>query len=165
MMAIAAEKMGDGNENHGAQRGSGEGVPETAAKNSEFHERPATNEGTHDSKNDVRDAAETAATRDFSCQPAGDQADQQPSPESVRDCNPDTSDLAQGNQCECGHSASWHTFACNWAIVVQQSIKSSGTTLRGSRARRVQERIHGKKPQPSAGWCLRRQRNRPHANP
>src|SRR5260370_12423065 len=98
MMAIADEKMGEGNENHGAQGGRGEGVPETAAKNSEFHEHPATNEGTNDSKNDVRDAAEASAARDFSCQPAGDQADQQPSPESMRDCNPDTSDLAQGNQ-------------------------------------------------------------------
>src|SRR5260370_41971251 len=78
MMAIAAEKMGDGNENHGAQRGSGEGVPETTAKNSEFHEHPATNEGTHDSKNDVRDAAETAATCDFSCQPPGGQSNENP---------------------------------------------------------------------------------------
>src|SRR6266704_3437244 len=36
--------------------------------------------------------------RNLSCEPSGDQADQQPSPESVREFNPDTSDLDQAKQ-------------------------------------------------------------------
>src|SRR5260370_16575125 len=78
MAVTAAEEMGDGNKNHCAQRCSSKRVPKAAAEYSEFHENPAANEGANDSKNNVRDAAEPAAARDFSREPAGNQADQQP---------------------------------------------------------------------------------------
>src|SRR5260370_25343852 len=78
MAVTAAEEMGDGNKNHCAQRCSSKRVPKAAAEYSEFHENPTANEGANDSKNNVRDAAEAAAARDFSSEPSGNQADQQP---------------------------------------------------------------------------------------
>src|SRR5260370_10454119 len=78
MAVTAAEEMGDGNKNHCAQRCSSKRVPKASAEYSEFHENPTANKGAYDSKNNVRDAAEAAAARNFSREPTGDQADQQP---------------------------------------------------------------------------------------
>src|SRR5260370_27443693 len=78
MAGTAAEEMRDGNKNHCAQRCSSKRVPKASAEYSEFHENPTANKGAYDSKNNVRDAAEAAAARNFSREPTGDQADQQP---------------------------------------------------------------------------------------
>src|SRR5712691_8021992 len=61
MAVTAAEKMRDGDENHGAERGGGERIPKSSAENAEFHENPAADKGADDSKHDVGDASETAA--------------------------------------------------------------------------------------------------------
>src|SRR5437660_12211178 len=80
----AAEKMGDGNENNGAERGGSERVEKSAAKNSELSENPASDEGANYSKNNVRDAAEAAAARNFSSEPSSYQTEEKPGNKSVR---------------------------------------------------------------------------------
>src|SRR6266699_6344889 len=116
---IASEKMRDRDEDHRPQRCGGERVPETSTKDLQLHKNPAADEGANDSQNDVRNAAEAPAPRNLSCEPSGDQADQQPSPESVRHCNPDTPKLDQHSQRYCRHSASWHMVTRNLEIVAQ----------------------------------------------
>src|SRR6266446_8688204 len=74
----AAKEMGDGNENDGAERRGRERVKKTAAPNPELRKNPAAEEGSDQAENNVRDAAETAATRDLSRKPAGDQAKEKP---------------------------------------------------------------------------------------
>src|SRR6266581_4859091 len=74
----AAKEMGDGNENDGAERRGRERVKKTAAPNPELGEDPAAEEGADQTENDVRDAAEAAATRDLSREPARDQAKEKP---------------------------------------------------------------------------------------
>src|SRR6266481_5400724 len=74
----AAEEVGDGNENNGTERRGRERVKKTAAPNPELRKNPAAEEGSDQAENDVRDAAEAAATRDLSRKPAGDQAKEKP---------------------------------------------------------------------------------------
>ena len=44
-LVAVTKEMGDGDENHRAERCGREGVPETAAENSELHKNPAADEG------------------------------------------------------------------------------------------------------------------------
>src|SRR6266581_1128197 len=116
---IASEKMRDRDEDDRPKCGGGKGIPKAAAEDPQLDENPAADEGANDSQNDVRNAAEAPAPRNLSCEPSGDQADQQPSPESVRHCNPDTPKLDQHSQRYCRHSASWHMVTRNLEIVAQ----------------------------------------------
>jgi len=78
MALTAAEEMRDGDENHGAEGGSRERIPEASSEDSKLGKNPAADEGANDSKNNVGDAAKAAPARDFSRKPSRDQADQQP---------------------------------------------------------------------------------------
>src|SRR5437667_10643183 len=79
LVSVAVGKeMGDGDENHRAERRGRERIPETAAENSELHKNPAADKGADQSENNIRDTAKAAAPRDFYSEPAGDETDQNP---------------------------------------------------------------------------------------
>jgi len=82
-VVTATEEMRNGDEYDGAKGCGGERVPETSAENLQLHKDPPANERANDSQNDVRDAAEAAATRDLSRKPSGNQTDQQPADDSA----------------------------------------------------------------------------------
>src|SRR5215472_5300108 len=84
VVRITGEKMGDGDENHGAQGCGGNRVQKTSAKNFELHKDPATDKRTNKAKNNVRDATKAASAGDFSREPAGDQAHQKPPDKPMR---------------------------------------------------------------------------------
>ena len=65
LLLAATEEMRDGDEYYGAQRRCGQGVEEAAAKDSKFDEDPAPKVRANQSQNDVGEATEAAAARDF----------------------------------------------------------------------------------------------------
>src|SRR6266849_3382952 len=99
MMAVAAEEMRDGNEDHSAQRGSRKRIQKSAA-----------NVGTNQAKHDVTDAAETTAAGNFSGEPSGNQAEQKPRDETVR-LKPDSKGLLRERICR-EHEASFRNKDC-----------------------------------------------------
>src|ERR1700674_85610 len=80
----AAEKVRDGDENHGTQGGGRKRVQKAPAENSQFGENPAAKEGSDQPQNNVRDATEAAAARNFPGEPTGNQAKEKPGDEAVR---------------------------------------------------------------------------------
>ena len=112
-MAVAAEEMRDGNEDHSAQRGSRKRVPETSAKDFQLDKNPAADEGSDNSQNDVRNAAKAAAARDFSCEPTADEANEDPIEESVRKHGAEVPRGALIKMSDCNYHASverWERF-------------------------------------------------------
>src|SRR6266850_2383207 len=77
-IVTADKEVSDGDENDRTQRCCSQRVEETAAKNSELGEDPATEVGTNQAKYDVRDAAESAAACDFAGEPSCNQAEKKP---------------------------------------------------------------------------------------
>src|SRR5260370_35518968 len=75
---VRAKQMRDGNENHGAQRCCPERVKVSAAKNSQLRENPAPDVGANQGQQNIPDAAEAAAARNFSCKPSRNQTEKQP---------------------------------------------------------------------------------------
>src|ERR1700730_17151269 len=75
--------MDDGDEDHSTDRRSGEAVEEAAAQDVQFEEDPATQNRADQTENDVCDATIARAARDFSGEPAGDQADQYPADQAL----------------------------------------------------------------------------------
>jgi hypothetical protein len=82
-LVAAGEKMGDGDEDDGAERCGCERVEEAAAENSELGENPSADQGADQTKDYIADAAEAAATGDLTSEPSGDEADEDPADESA----------------------------------------------------------------------------------
>jgi hypothetical protein len=78
VMGFTSEEMGDGDKDYCTKRSRGKRVPEAAAEDSQLGENPAADKGTDQAQNNISDAAEAAAARDFSREPAGDQAQEKP---------------------------------------------------------------------------------------
>lgn len=80
MIGAAREKMSDGDKNHCAESGSGEGIEKAAIAraNAELAKDPAAQDRADETENDVRDAPETPPPRDLSGKPSGDKADEDP---------------------------------------------------------------------------------------
>src|SRR5271169_4912777 len=98
--------MGDEDKEDGANGSCRERIQEAAAPYAEAHENPSADERADDAKNNVGDAAEAAAARDFSGKPSGDKADDDPAPESAGEINRNTLCLDQSAKKRGGHSAS-----------------------------------------------------------
>src|SRR5712664_1267936 len=77
-IVAADKKVGDGDEDDRTQRCRSQRIPEASAEDTQLDKNPSADKGANDSQDDVRDAAETAAARDFSCEPASDQSDENP---------------------------------------------------------------------------------------
>ena len=91
MIAAASEKMCDGNKDDSSESSSRKRIPKASAKDAQLDENPAANKGATDSEDDVRNASEPAAARNFSREPSCNQAQEQPRNESVRlEPNPET---------------------------------------------------------------------------
>jgi hypothetical protein len=87
--------MRDENENDGADGGGSKRIQKSAAINFELYENPSADERTDDSQDNVRDAAKAAAARDFSGKPSGDEADENPAPESSGEDDPNTASFEE----------------------------------------------------------------------
>ena len=66
MIAAASEKMCDGNKDDSSESSSRKRIPKASAKDAQLDENPAANKGANDSEDDVRNASEPAAARNFS---------------------------------------------------------------------------------------------------
>src|SRR5580658_5710797 len=105
--------MGNQHEENGADGGGGERIKKASAENTKAHEDPAADKRADDAENDVGDAAEAAATRDFSGEPSGNQADDDPAPEAVWEVDRNTFRLDQGAEKCGGHATSkWFDAIC-----------------------------------------------------
>jgi hypothetical protein len=82
-MGFTSEEMSDGHKDYGSKRGRGKRVPEATAKDSQLGEDPAADKGANQAQNNICDAAEATAARDFSSEPAGDQAKEKPRNDAV----------------------------------------------------------------------------------
>ena len=58
--------MRDENKDNGAQRGRSERIEEATAPDAQAHEDPSADKRADDAKDNIGDAAEAAAARDFS---------------------------------------------------------------------------------------------------
>jgi hypothetical protein len=97
-IVTADKEVRDGNQDDSAESGSRQRVKKSASKNSEFDEDPSAEVGADQAKHYVSDAAKAAAARDFSRQPSGDQAKEQPRNKTVR-LEPDSDCLLRKQIC------------------------------------------------------------------
>src|ERR1700722_7546525 len=81
--------MHDGDQDNCAERCCSQRVEEAAAKDAQFDEDPTAEQGADQTQNNIRDAAITLAAGDFSCQPSGDQSDDNPTDQSAFVCDDD----------------------------------------------------------------------------
>ena len=84
LMVAAAEEVGDGDEDDGAEGGGGEGVQKATAENSQFDENPAAKVGTDQSQDNICYAAESASASNLPGEPARDEAKEKPGDKAVR---------------------------------------------------------------------------------
>ncbi len=98
MIAAASEKMCDGNKDDSSESSSRKRIPKASAKDAQLDENPAANKGANDSEDDVRNASEPAAARNFSREPSCNQAEEQPRNETVR-LEPDSEALLKEHVC------------------------------------------------------------------
>src|SRR5580704_17083942 len=115
--------MRDQHEQDGSNRCGGQRIKKASAENAQAHVNPSANEGADNAKNNVGDAAKAAAARNFSVQPSGDEADDDPAPESGGAVERNTLGLAQGAKKSDGHSASKKNLVRIWACDAQKSIR------------------------------------------
>lgn len=176
MVGIARKKMGDGDKDNRAKCCGRERIPEAASKNSKLHENPAADEGTDQPEHDVGDASEATATRDFSRKPAGDEADQEPSDDSVPVLDDKDLRVGENGKKEKVHFASGREDAQEYAYLVYARIVSLfrrlsdsgssrgwlllGHTVDGSEA---EDQITAGNPNDFAFWKETRQSIQSHA--
>ena len=80
VLCATTKKMRYGDEDDRAECRRRKRIQKTAAKDSKFSKHPAANERTNQTENDVCDAAEAAAARQFSGKPPGEQAEKTTKP-------------------------------------------------------------------------------------
>src|SRR6266436_1467720 len=80
---VAGKKMGDGDEDYRAEGGRCKRIEEPAAKNAQLGKDPSAQIRADQAEHDIRYTAEAAAARNFSREPPGNQANQQPIDEPV----------------------------------------------------------------------------------
>jgi hypothetical protein len=102
--------MGNGDKNYSAERGCRERKEKAAAEDAKLRKDPPADYGTDQAEDDVRNAAEATSTREFSGEPTGDEAEEQPSDDATRPPLDDDSSLLQKNE-EREHAISRDNFA------------------------------------------------------
>ncbi len=78
MIAAASEKMRDGNKDDGSESSGRKRIPKASAKDAQLDENPAANKGANDSEDDVRNASESAAARNFPREPSSNETNEKP---------------------------------------------------------------------------------------
>jgi len=90
--------MGNGDKNYSAERGCRERKEKAAAEDAKLRKDPPADYGTNQAENDVRNAAEATSTREFSGEPTGDEAEEEPSDDATRPPLDDHSSLLKKNE-------------------------------------------------------------------
>jgi hypothetical protein len=90
--------MGNSDKNYSAERGCRERKEKAAAKDAKLRKDPPADYGTDQAEDDVRNTAEATSTREFSGEPTGDEAEEEPGDDAARPPLDDDSSLLKKNQ-------------------------------------------------------------------
>ena len=123
----AGEKVNDNDEQHGADGRGGERVEPAAVARADFKfaENPPAKDGTNQAEKNVSETAVAAASRDFSRQPTGDEAEQNPADETA--INDDAKDLIHVKQEKGSGEHGGSLFVLVWAVVESVSETAGGS--------------------------------------